>query len=547
MFKQYAQLKSKLNNNFCEIELEVRKQIQKPANFKPTEEYTLVYYKSDMYPAVTFRAFSTNLQTVYTKEVIKSSKYNNFKIVLSAEDSSSRFLLKTSLQYMYSRKLRRQRLQTNPIVEITESEDNGYMLEIEFDEQTADQIPEILSKWKYPCWPASKPYETTSKNIARILYSKDWLYSPKADGEHVLIYEDQNLNKAIIHDNGNITDEFNNSIEPLSDVYNVYEAELINTRLYVFDCLILMRGKIGKRSYILRRAAIPSDRYYVKEIYDTPQELMSADFDYPIDGYIIQHIKNNIKYKSKFKATVDLRYIDNRLYLEGENTSSRICNLPLDNYKIYEFDLDLNLIKKREDKLIANYKFPYENNPLEKAMCGQGVPFLRNFHNNIKEILLERVHGTLLDIGSGAGGDLSKWGSKTKVYAVDPEIQFERNDNVITIKDRVENVYEKLEYDSVSILFVPWNNKFFDIIKGKTTILALLQKPIEYECDIFTCKIEKDLIKLHIPDSRTAENIEERIAQLPNSFKKYELKFELRKGTKEEQILQKMYKYYFIP
>ena len=44
----------------------------------------------------------------------------------------------------------------------------------------------------------------------------------------------------------------------------------------------------------------------------------------------------------------------------------------------------MNLIRERKDKTIANYKFPYDDNPIYKIVYGIGVPSLRCFHNKIK-------------------------------------------------------------------------------------------------------------------------------------------------------------------
>lgn len=48
---------------------------------------------------------------------------------------------------------------------------------------------------------------------------------------------------------------------------------------------------------------------------------------------------------------------------------------------------------------------------------------LFKYHNRIKRQLFDSVNGTLLDIGSGIGGDISKWKNFSKVVAVEPDAE----------------------------------------------------------------------------------------------------------------------------
>ena len=59
--------------------------------------------------------------------------------------------------------------------------------------------------------------------------------------------------------------------------------------------------------------------------------------------------------------------------------------------------------------------------PLDKeTMSGVGFTLLRRYHNKIKKELFGSSEGTLLDIGSGRGGDVSKWKKYSKIVAVEP-------------------------------------------------------------------------------------------------------------------------------
>jgi hypothetical protein len=82
----------------------------------------------------------------------------------------------------------------------------------------------------------------------------------------------------------------------------------------------------------------------------------------------------------------------------------------------------------------------------EETMKGQSFQLMRKYHNRIKRDLYEttdscRNHKVLLDIGSGRGGDISKWGNYEQVFAVEPNEanreELERRLAVSPMKDKV--------------------------------------------------------------------------------------------------------------
>lgn len=106
--------------------------------------------------------------------------------------------------------------------------------------------------------------------------------------------------------------------------------------------------------------------------------------------------------------------------------------------KIYEFRWDGNMfvaVRQRLDKTVPNaYNtarsvWSLINDPITPEIIqGKTLTFMRSYHNKIKRLLLtelsklssNKVH---LDIGSGAGGDLSKIQDFTKVYLVEPDMK----------------------------------------------------------------------------------------------------------------------------
>lgn len=88
-------------------------------------------------------------------------------------------------------------------------------------------------------------------------------------------------------------------------------------------------------------------------------------------------------------------------------------------------------VRSRTDKTNPNYKdtvlsvWEDIHNPILQSsllehlnMKGKNK-YLRDYHNSVKKSLLSRVHGSVLDIGFGVGGDYQKY-TNTHIYAVEP-------------------------------------------------------------------------------------------------------------------------------
>lgn len=561
MFKKLATIAEELKSPFVEVELEARMKIQQPINIDFDEETNITYFRSTMYPSIVFRRF--NNSSLNSKELVEKIKIKDVVLALSIEQSYASSEIRFPLIESNTRKIYRKRINTNPIVEITRCE-NEYSIEIEFNISNYNKVDPILKEWKTPYWPSIKPMEISSINLAKKLaHSTQWAISNKADGEHVLIYKNKEAT-ILIHDNGLVTDINLNTSQNIIPEY-VYEAELMedNSLLY-YDCLMYNSVNITKQNYIKRLSYIKENK---KEIIifnniHTLKSYLYTPHKFKTDGYIISNLKNrNLVFKSKFKNTVDLKYVNGYLLLENEEVSERIpknIEYEYKEQKIYEFDMDMNLIKERNDKTIANFKMPYDDNPLYKIISGIGIPTLRYHHNKIKMELLRLLpKNNLLDIGSAKGGDIHKWYHLKfkKVYAVDPQLNLRQHSkNVIEINDYVQNVYNIINYDSVSILFVPWDDSFFDVInKADNLIIAWMSKPKNYSSDSFTCKIN-DYIELEIPESETSTYVTEKIISykyiidrlIKEGWNHTEILTNLDNATNDEIELSKMYSFHYM-
>ena len=86
----------------------------------------------------------------------------------------------------------------------------------------------------------------------------------------------------------------------------------------------------------------------------------------------------------------------------------------------------------REDIAMSNWDWIH--NPIEQeTMTGESLKLVWRYHNRIKRAMFRSVtyaksrapineRPTLLDIGSGVGGDVSKWIEFSKIVAVEPNL-----------------------------------------------------------------------------------------------------------------------------
>lgn len=556
MFKRFAKYKSNLESAMVDVELEARIQIPKPTNIIFEDETVITYYRSTMYPSLIFRRINNG--KLNSKETVEKIKYGEVTICLSIEQTYSNMDIKFPIIPANKRTISRKRICENPIVDITKCGDQ-YTLEIEFDYSNYMHIEKILKEWKNPYWPPVKPMEISSSNLAKKLANNEqWCISPKADGIHVLVYSDGE-NQFIVHTNGYTEGDTNIKVN------RIFEGELMsNGEILYFDCLMWENKNITKLDYIARYKYLENmnkkEIILFNNIYAI-KKYLDKKHDFETDGYIITNIKNRKKvYKSKFKNTVDLRYKNGYLLLENEEFSERSpknVNEQLEEDKIYEFDMEMNLIRERKDKTIANYKMPYDDNPIYKIAHSIGVPTLRYYHNKIKRELLSMLpKTTLLDIGSAKGGDITKWTNLKfeKVYAVDPNLELrQRSKKVVEIRENIEDVYKMFDYESVSLFFVPWNDKFIDVInKAKYFVLICMDKPVTVKEDCFECKIENEKVILKIPDTQTSEYVEENLIKYSDVFKKLKnwkhmkINRTMNTGSAQEIELSRMYSYHFF-
>lgn len=207
--------------------------------------------------------------------------------------------------------------------------------------------------------------------------------------------------------------------------------------------------------------------------------LRQATSSYLTDGLIMvpendpYMTKNVLKWKPLDKLTIDFAIRETEdgyeLYSGSTETEDNLVQFTDNRYpnagkiqkyealagyptnSVYEFSWDYDSdtfvpYRSREDKDYPNSMNVARNvfstiidRIDEDVITGRSNKLLRRYHNNIKRELLQltpntRGENTLLDLGSGRGGDVNKWNSYSKIVAVEPD-----EDNLKELQRRIES------------------------------------------------------------------------------------------------------------
>ena len=204
-----------------------------------------------------------------------------------------------------------------------------------------------------------------------------------------------------------------------------------------------------------------------------PVEEMTIDLMI-LDDKVYAGYKDKNKDQDEYKKTNDIKYLrkfqesiihSGRYYLpftgsEWYPFSGEIDWQSLGEYQqqdgaVLEFmintdDNSLKVYRWREDKLFPNDiifavdSWDWAHNPIkESTLMGKDTVLMRRYHNRIKRTMFNTCFSqtsnnrgkTLLDIGSGRGGDVEKWkhGGFTKIVAVEPDA-----DNKVELERRID-------------------------------------------------------------------------------------------------------------
>ncbi|KAG4082234.1 hypothetical protein H8356DRAFT_1066529 [Neocallimastix lanati (nom. inval.)] len=169
----------------------------------------------------------------------------------------------------------------------------------------------------------------------------------------------------------------------------------------------------------------------------------------------VPNYKNNNRNNNKNNNNKNnTEIIDNKFYcyyyrkqvemINDVPTKTRVVTYHLVREKKVPFIVEINLdnnsfVKERKDKYTSNsintfnsiLIASYQKVNLE-IFTPSSTVLMRKYHNIIKQNILHKYKGNLLDIGTGNGGDLHKWKNFRKIVCVEPD-----HEKIKVLKERV--------------------------------------------------------------------------------------------------------------
>lgn len=292
-----------------------------------------------------------------------------------------------------------------------------------------------------------------------------------------------------------------NKIKIKNYQFEVKESEVIETPK---DFFILIN------KYLKDKPSYPTDGLIFTPWND---EYNSNNSKIPINKRILSNYSDIVKWKPIKDITIDFVIKNNKLWSYDKNLKELVIfkgsnKFPLnyedviidkdvENYVIeYEWSFSkLRPRKIREDKLYPNTLDVAINNwedimiPIdENYISGNNLNMTFFYHNRVKSELYSKIkpNSIILDIGSGRGGDISKWKNikNSKIYAVEPN-----EDNLYELKNRLKSYDFE---DNVTIINTKGENykEISRIVKEKVDVISMM-----LSLSFFKDNNLKDLIK----------------------------------------------------
>ena len=145
-------------------------------------------------------------------------------------------------------------------------------------------------------------------------------------------------------------------------------------------------------------------------------------------------------------------------------------------------DIDKRVfIKERRDKQTPNSFYTFNNVVLASfqkvnldVFSQTSNVLMRKYHNIIKQNILNKYTGNLIDIGSGNGGDLHKWKHFRRITCVEPDYEKIKNlkervsksdikNRISIIQNNIQNVSIKEKYNIATCFFALNDFTYSDI------------------------------------------------------------------------------------
>lgn len=386
-----------------------------------------------------------------------------------------------------------------------------------------------------------KPVTMSIREFYDIQYNiKDWVVTAKVDGvrRFIIIYGNTIYSSDI---QGFTKLEY--KMHNVTDTPTILDAEYVekDNIFYIFDIIMFngrdcMNMSFYYRMKLLNNIEITNiqnmhiKKYHTfKSFNDLTQIYNKMGKTYIIDGLIFVNTKKPYLQsvpKWKMNTTVDLKIVtenQTRKLITSDNHQIDIQwddKYPTEN-GIWEFkytNKTLIPIKNRYDKPTANSKLIVKRNILTAIpgtiFVGTGCYLMRKYHNRVKNRMLQNIRtdmSILVDIGTGQGGDYTKWSNISEVYCIEPSLTAIEEMNKRIKSDTRIKIMNKLIRD-IDIDDIPNNinvftaffctnlfvkqdwSKFFELINKKSSktcivLIIALTNPKENDNKVFSLKM----------------------------------------------------------
>lgn len=264
---------------------------------------------------------------------------------------------------------------------------------------------------------------TVSNNstLREIIYTHHKSF--KADGERTFL----------VHKEGHLW-SYNRTLNIL------YLPFSLNTEDFIIDCELLGEKYLAfdipsesKKGYKERRERLEELVKYLKvfdpSLFSIKEE---EDISRTSDGIIFTSLGkySDPVYKTKPQPTIDISIpVEKEMEEVVKEWGWNFSNV--ENPGIYEVNSEGKILRRRFDKSTPNPPSIIKKTLSDKSwieyeeiMKREKMQMMRYHHNKIKDGIISRLRGLLIDVGSGQGGDISKWVRNKKlkkVVAVEPD------------------------------------------------------------------------------------------------------------------------------
>ena len=233
--------------------------------------------------------------------------------------------------------------------------------------------------------------------------------------------------------------------------------------------------------------------FYLQRL--TPQNIADRKIEYHDDMYYYYTMVGNTDRNKKsdmkiFTGDYNHPYIgyimleENTIKEGGEPIDGRIVECEWRKYEDDESDFVPFRIRedrtRPNDSNTATSVWQDINNPItQNTMEGRNLKIMRKYHNEVKMDLLAKHFGpgsTILDIGSGRGGDIHKWrtlGLK-RVYAMEPDT----GDSIIELRKRLEQDKKNKENEDIG-KGIPFTYPVVEILNYGSEKTRKIQKQLK--------------------------------------------------------------------